>query len=283
MQTITNSNDGTQQFVVVDGQQRMKSLFMFIDNEIELPDAAPWNARRFRDLNDTEKQVLWNYKVVVRQINTVSDAEIRDLFTRLNTNTVALNDQELRNARYIGKFKQSAERLADNTFFQSVRLFTAREIRRMEDVEYVSELLLLVVEGIINKKDLLDAVYARYEAEFPRAAEFEEDFNGALQLLTTLVNVENATLIKTKSNFYSLFGTCLRYWRAHRRPQFVALAQAQAEITALLLAAKSFDPTILTNTTGAVQEYYDAVSRAASDKSRRVKREEILWNIISSK
>ena len=41
-----------------------------------------------------------------------NDAEIRDLFIRLNTNNIALNDQELRNSKFKGRFKQCAERLA---------------------------------------------------------------------------------------------------------------------------------------------------------------------------
>jgi hypothetical protein len=63
-----------------------------------------------RDLDDDQKQAFWNYKIVVRGLSDTNDAEIRDLFVRLNTNNVSLNDQELRNSRYKGRFKQAAER-----------------------------------------------------------------------------------------------------------------------------------------------------------------------------
>lgn len=284
VQIVTDGATGAQRYVVVDGQQRMTSIFMFIDNQISLPESAPWNGKKFRDLQtDEERQAFWNYKVVVRQIYTDSDAEIRGLFARLNSNSYELNDQELRNAKYMGKFKKAAERLADNPIFQSIRLFTPREIRRMEDVEYVSELLLLTVEGITNKKDLLDGLYARFDEDFPREAEFEEDFNAAIQLLNALVTPENATLIKTKSNFYSLFGICLRYWRTQHRLQWTSLEAARIELSAVFNAARNFDPANPGDTPQNVQEYYDAVSRASSDKQRRVTRETVLWNILGNK
>ena len=101
-----------------------------------------------------------------------SDAEIRDLFERLNTNTVALNDQEIRNAKYIGAFKQLAERLADSPIFQEMGLFSARDIRRMSDVEFISELLILTIQGISNKKDLVESYYARFEEELPGVGDY---------------------------------------------------------------------------------------------------------------
>lgn len=278
----TVSDSGAQKYVVVDGQQRITSILKFLDGEVPLPDTPQWEGRVFRDLRQEEKQHIWGYKVVIRMLSAVSEADIRDLFMRLNTNNISLNEQELRNARFMGRFKQTAERLADNPFFQSIRLFTAREIRRMEDVEFVSELLLLVVEGITNKKDLLDQIYAEYDEEFPREAEFEEDFNRAMQLIVNLTNENNATLVKTKSNFFSLFGACLRYWRENHRSSFLNAQQAQAAVTDLLSQAKNFDPSNAQGASEPVKSYYDAVSRAASDKARRAKREEILFSLLRS-
>lgn len=61
---------------------------MFIDGEIALPDNDDWNGQYFRDFEDDEKEAFWNYKVVVRGLSQTNDAEIRDLFTRLNTNNI---------------------------------------------------------------------------------------------------------------------------------------------------------------------------------------------------
>lgn len=279
IQVVTDAESGEQTYIVVDGQQRITSILKFIDNEVNLPANGQWDGKGFAGLEVDQKTEFWNYKIVVRMLYNVSDADIRDLFSRLNTNNIVLNDQELRNARYLGKFKSTAERLADNPFFQSISLFSAREVRRMEDIEFVSELLLLIVEGVTNKKDLLDTVYLRYEEDFPQEAEHELEFNSVIQMINAITDDGNAALIKTKSNFYTVFGACLRQYRLSKKAYFINVQAVKSELTRVLSGAKTFDAQANGNDPEIV-EYYNAVSRAASDKARRVQREEILFALI---
>jgi hypothetical protein len=277
IQTVLDTQTGQEQLVVVDGQQRITSILMFIDNQISLPVNDDWQGQYLRDLDEDQLQAFWNYKLVVRGLSNTNDAEIRDLFVRLNTNNVSLNDQELRNSRYKGHFKQAAERFADNPLFQEIGLFTARDIRRMLDVEFASELLLLTVEGVTNKKDMLEDAYLRFETEFPDEARFEYEFNATISLLRTLVTPNNTTTIKTKSNFYSVYGACLRYLRELQRASFANVTAVQQALSELLDAARAGD---VENKPAYFAEYADAVSRAASDRGRRARREEILFALI---
>ena len=278
IQSVLDTSTGQEQHIVVDGQQRITSVLMFIDNEVALPINDYWLGQYLRDLDEDQKQVFWNYKIVVRGLSETNDAEIRDLFVRLNTNNVSLNDQELRNSRYKGRFKQAAERFADNPLFQEIGLFTARDIRRMLDVEFASELLLLLVEGVTNKKDLVEEAYARFEVEFPDEARYEYEFNGAVALLRTLVAPTNATTIKTKSNFYTVFGACVEYLRRTTRTSFQNQAAILAALSDLFESARS-------GTTDGKPDYFaeyaDAVSRAASDRGRRARRQEIVLHVIT--
>ncbi len=278
VQHKTNPDDGKERHVVVDGQQRVTSILMFIDGEVSLPVNDDWQGQSFRDLEEEQKAAFWDYRVVVRGLSQTNDAEIRDLFTRLNTNTVALNDQELRNARYKGRFKAAAERMADDALFQKIGLFTARDVRRMIDVEFASELLLLTVEGVTNKKDMLEGAYAAYEEEFPRESEYEEESDAAINLVHSLVRTDNRTPIKTKSNFYSLYGACLNYYRDCGRATFKRADEVADAVSDLLLAARSGE---LEGKPTQYEKYYDAVTRAASDKGRRVCREKVLSDIIN--
>jgi hypothetical protein len=275
----TNPDDGTERHIVVDGQQRVTSILMFIDGDISLPSGIPWNGQSFRDLSPEEKAAFWNYKIVVRGLGQTNDSEIRDLFERLNTNNIALNDQEIRNAHYTGVFKQLAERMADSPLFQTIGLFTARDIRRMLDVEYASELLLLTIAGITNKKNLLDEAYAAYEEELPREAEYEEEFNIALSLLRSLIVGENKAQAKKKSNFYTLYGACLRYFRETGRPSFHRPDEISEQLTSLLNATKLEDTE---DKPRFFRQYFDAVTRAASDKGRRIVRENIVYNLMTA-
>lgn len=279
IQSVLDTADGTERHIVVDGQQRITSILMFIENEVQLPQDDDWSGQYFRDLGETQKENFWNYKIVVRGLSETNDAEIRDLFARLNSNNIALNDQELRNAKFKGRFKQAAERIGDNPLFQEIGLFSPRDIRRMLDIEFASELLLLNVEGVVNKKDLLDDAYARFESDFPEEVRFESEFSAAITLLRSIINQDNAVAIKTRSNFYSLYGACLRYHRSTSRISFKKPDEVAAKISALLFAVRSGD---LLGKPGFYTEYSDAVSRAASDKGRRARREDILAEIISA-
>ncbi|WP_454566054.1 DUF262 domain-containing protein [Pseudomonas sp. AIG] len=278
MQVQTDSDTGSQRHIVVDGQQRITSILMFIDNQFSLPVNTDWNGEYFRDLKPEVKELLWDYKIVVRFLRKTNDDEIRNIFTRLNTNNVVLNDQELRNARYIGQFKQLAERLADNPYFQSIGLFTPRDVRRMLDIEYASELLLRQVYGITNKKDMLELAYMEFEEEFPMEADCEDSFNTSISLIKTILDKENLALFKSKGVFHSLFGVCFEYFNKTGRPYFTDVENVKSRLTTLVLKAKEND---FTAEDVEIASYADVSSRSTSDKSKRAERERIFWNIIS--
>lgn len=274
---VTDTDTGKQSHIVVDGQQRTTSILMFIDNEIQLPNHPPLYGRYFRDLDVTEKESFWDYKVVVRSLRKTNLAEIRDLFTRLNTNNITLNDQELRNARYIGRFKQFCERLADNPLFEEMGLFTARDMRRMLDVEFVSELVLRQVSGITNKKDLLEEHYATFEEEFPSESEYETEFTTALTLIWSIYDEANKGSYKTRGNFYSIFGCFIEYFRKTGKKTFNDPQSVKVKFSDFLSKVRNreFD-----DASPVIEEYQDAVSRASSDRSRRARREKIIWDML---
>lgn len=279
MQVQTNTDTGEQQHIVVDGQQRITSILQFIDNTFPLPINDNWQGQYFRDLNAVQKELFWDYKIVVRFLRKTNDDEIRNIFTRLNTNNVVLNDQELRNARYTGHFKQLAERLADNPYFQSIGLFTARDVRRMLDIEYVSELLLRQVYGITNKKDLLELAYMEFDDEFPMEVEHENAFNTTIGLVKTILDKENLPLFKSKGVFHSLFGVCLDYSKKTDRLYFSNIEEVKQRLTELVVRAKHND--FVPEDTD-IASYAEVSSRSTSDKSKRAERERIFWEIVKA-
>lgn len=276
MHVVTDTEKGRQNHIVVDGQQRITSIMMFIDNEICLPTNDNWAGQYFRDLSEEQKEKLWDYKIVVRSLRKTNDAEIRNLFERLNTNTVSLNDQEIRNAKYVGAFKALAERLADSPIYQNIGLFTPREIRRMLDVEFVSELVILTMAGITNKKDLLDTYYSHFEEELPDEAGIESQFTSVMTLLWSIYTPQNRPYFKSKSNFYTIFGACFQYHTSTNTNSFSNPKSVAAAVTAFLSKVRNQE-----FETAEIEEYADAVSRAASDRARRAVRNDIMWDVIS--
>ena len=61
---------------------------------------------------------------------------------RLNKYTLPLKPQELRNATYPGPFAKLSEQLADDDYWAVNRIISPARIRRMGDIEMMSDLLI---------------------------------------------------------------------------------------------------------------------------------------------
>jgi hypothetical protein len=135
------------------------------------------------------------------------DAEIREIFGRLNRNNIALNRQELRNATYWGEFITSMTELSKLPFWVASGLFTGNDFRRMLDIEYISELATGLLFGPQNKKARLDEYYANFEQEFPDRERVEVAFVAILSELNGILEWPTGLRWSRKVDFYSLFLT----------------------------------------------------------------------------
>jgi len=91
---------------VIDGQQRLFSIYRFLDNQFPLIDLeilTELNGLRFHEISSRLQRQLQTHTLRCVLITNESHPEIKfDVFQRLNTNTVPLNAQELRNCIYRG-------------------------------------------------------------------------------------------------------------------------------------------------------------------------------------
>ena len=103
---------------VIDGQQRIFSIYRFIDNQFRLSDLevlTEFSGKKFFQLDRTAKRKLETHTLRCVVITNASDSEIKfDVFERLNTNTVPLNAQELRNCIYRGPLNDLLGELAEH-------------------------------------------------------------------------------------------------------------------------------------------------------------------------
>jgi len=190
---------GETTFAIVDGQQRIRTVLQFIGSEVDpneqqhnkfkldkLDSASPWRDMAFADLSDDQKKAFFGYRFVVRYLNTDSDDEVRDMFRRLNKFLTPLKPQELRNATYAGPFVRLVLDLADDEYWTENRIVTPSSIRRMGDVEFISELLIGVMHGPqAGSSAVIDDYYKQYEdyeEEFPSQRRTEKLFRETLVL-----------------------------------------------------------------------------------------------------
>ena len=168
-----NDENGKTIYDVIDGKQRLTSIIKFIENKIPLPDDYSdddfgderLNGLKFEDLKDDlseYKKNFWRYNIPVEYIDTEDEKTINAVFDRLNRNGVPLNPQELRNAKYNSTNLMTLVNELSKIQFWNER-FTNSD--RMENTEFISELILVILENEIfnaNPKDI-DNLYEKYK------------------------------------------------------------------------------------------------------------------------
>ena len=124
---------------VIDGQQRLLSFFRFLDNEYALKSlkAAPdLIGRYFKDLDKAHQKMVRNYPVRSVVFKKESDENLKfDIFERLNTGAVPLNQQELRNSIYRGPYNELLIELSEDPDYMFLMGLDGPD-KRMKDVEY---------------------------------------------------------------------------------------------------------------------------------------------------
>ena len=125
---------------IVDGLQRLYSLKRFYDNNfklIGLQVLSELNGLKYDELNPKAKRMLNNGSLRVILIFNDSNPEIKyDIFMRLNTGSVKLNEQELRNCLYRGNVNDLIKMLRKNPKFLKILGLKTPHIR-MNDCELI--------------------------------------------------------------------------------------------------------------------------------------------------
>lgn len=211
---------GDEKYEVVDGQQRLLTIFTFVNGEEDFSPSDSWPTPvaglRFEDFPGDYRTKFFQYQLNVQTLQNATEGELRDVFNRLNKNVSKLNRQELRHAIYSGAFISLAAQLADDEFWQNSGVITPAKIRRMLDIELISELLVLTMHGVEEGNDeILDFYYSKYEEELPDAGRHIARFQQCKELISRL-DVTKGTRYKNVADFYSLWAACLSMIDAKR-------------------------------------------------------------------
>lgn len=201
---------------IIDGQQRVASVLDYIDGKFRLSTSltGTWSGRAFSKLSIEQQNIIKAYSFSTEIFQGISDADVLSVFARLNTYSVPLNAQELRNGRYFGKFKQCSYDLAHEhlQFWRRHRIFTERGIARMSEVELTSELLIAEIAGMQDKKNSVDQFYKDYDETFESSKKYSTRFR---QVVDQISEAFEDSLVDTEFSrvplFYTLF--CAIYHR----------------------------------------------------------------------
>lgn len=283
MQESVNE-EGITTYIIVDGQQRINSILEFLKGNFKLDEemCPQWPSLGFDDLTSEQKKKFYQYNFVVRLLPEIEDNELREIFQRLNRNVVSLNDQELRQAVYCGPFIKAMNDISNYVEFNRIRLFTANDIRRMLDVEFVSELTIAYLNGVQNKKNTLESYYQMYEMRFEEDEHVRSMFRKVLEEILVIMPDIAKTRWRKKTDFYSLF----LVFAEHQ--DFLPLSCNKRLEAGEILNSFGSDVTTLLKNIGegtpvdSNEKLYAASVRASSDLGCRRNRARALNNILTN-
>lgn len=212
----TDPETGASITHIVDGQQRIKAICSYINNEFKLKPQflldssarGKYSNKFFKDLEPEDKKAFWNYQLMVIDIDPAATrADIITMFNRLNLTDYNLNDQEKRNSMS-GEFASLARELSDAPIWENRHLFTTTDVKRMKDVEFCASLILLYRKGIIDQTDQ-SALNQAYEELQSGYSDAESDKEAILKAIDTIpqffISEEVTKFLKKKTQLYTLF------------------------------------------------------------------------------
>lgn len=222
LRTVKNARTGAVRQEVVDGQQRLITVLSYLEDGFpvkkihndDFPDL------KFSELPPTAGEEFLTYQFACNFLLDAPDSEVWDIFARLNRYPVKINYQELRNSQYFGAFKSTAYQLANefNAFFTQAGIFTIKQVSRMAEVEFVSELLIAVSSGIKGKsKATIDKAYMDWDDDFPNRTTIIGRFRRTMDLIGAILQFSSPeSALRRDPILYSLF--CAVYHMQFRLP-----------------------------------------------------------------
>ncbi len=194
---------------IVDGQQRIRTILSFIKDGFKIMKVhnKDFGGLYFSELPGPIQKKILIYDISVDVLNEATDAEILEMFARINTYTVVLKKQELLNANYFGHFKTAAYSLGFefSKFYLANKILKEKDITRMAEAELTSELLIVILDGIQDKK-VIESYYKKYDDTFDKKEKVINRFKENIDTISQLFdgNLSN-THFSSKPLFYSLF------------------------------------------------------------------------------
>ncbi len=212
----TDPETGASITHIVDGQQRVKAVNSFINNEFKLKQQflldtiakEKYSNKYFKDLSVEDKKSFWNYQLMVIDIDPkATRTDIITMFNRLNLTDYSLNDQEKRNSMS-GEFASLARELSDAPIWEERHLFTTTDVKRMKDVEFCASLILLYRKGIIDQTDqsALNQAYEELQSGYTDAETDKAAVVKAIEIIPSFFVSDDVTkFLKKKTQLYTLF------------------------------------------------------------------------------
>lgn len=215
---------------VVDGQQRTRAIISFCNNEFTARHPEAQKLIKFSELNKSQKQNFLLTAIPVGFLLGATDADVIDIFARINSVAKTLNAQEKRNAQFSGEFKQfcvtqSVKRIE---FWKEYGIFSGNDIARMTEVQFISDV-------VINLKDGLSAYSAAKVTSYYKANDENldgmDDLDKRLdRIFNICVSLNPSSIKQTMLNRAPIFFFLIMVLDEIKKPNISKIEKGLAEI-----------------------------------------------------
>ena len=121
-----------------------------------------------------------DYKVAVRDLGSVTEKEIKEIFARINSTDYALKAMERLNAQFSGEYKQFCDDLSKDPFFDRHNVFSLADLRRMRDLDFCVILTTTLLFTYYNRDEFNKEYLQRYNDKFAKKAKLAEQIKATL-------------------------------------------------------------------------------------------------------
>ncbi len=277
LQRVTSAQRGRPSYTVIDGQQRLRAIFDFIDDRFRLTQSRKKRSyfnKYFSELQTELQDKISNYDFTVEELSGYSDNDIRDMFVRINKYVVRLSPQELRHAKGSGKFHDFVERLGKENFWRQQRIFSRNMIRRMRSVEFAAELAILLIEGPQDKKSSVDLYYSMYKHKFPGEVKIEKRLKSYWDWILKALPKLKLSRYRKPVGLYSLIAALDQFSVQGSRLSRIAPKPAGERLLDFEKQTKRIEPP------SEAARYLAAASRQTDNLTPRTTRIEILVSLL---
>lgn len=277
---------------VVDGQQRLRAIISYMNDGFVISKThnKKFGGLYFSELSSVDPDIqneLLNYEISVDLLTNMSDGDVLDIFARLNSYAVPLNDQEKIHARHFSLFKSLIEDTAHelHDFWVDNKIISNPKILRMEDVALCSELYIGMLDGIQTKKSV-SKYYEKYEKDDIDESQFQDlkgQFLNVIEIIGEVFsgNLKNSNF-KRIHVFYSVFLAIYHVMyglKDMETPPQIDLSKIKRIENNLSHVDALFDDVDEVDDDEDTQFIVDC-RRATTDKAVRVRRSQYLTNVM---
>lgn len=187
---------------IVDGQQRSRTILDFFNDDLRMSRSSEITELRgmiFSELPDEWQEKFISYSLSIDQLVGASTYEVRQIFRRMNSYTVPLNPEEMRNAEYQGKLKWFiyGEAQKHGAVISNLGIFTEKSLVRMQDLKLIAEITHALKHGITTtNKRSLESLYKQNDSNFPEEEDFSAAFEHAFGVLAHMQYISGTNLAK---------------------------------------------------------------------------------------